>query len=305
MIEIPESNTIANQLNKTIKGKKIVSVITNYHPHKFAFFYNDPKGYNDLLKGKIIGGANAYGGQISISSVEESKIKNDFNKYSDNNLNSLENRNKFTDEEMIIVLGEDTLIKYIDGEEIPEKNQLLIKFEDSTAIVCSARMYAQLHVSLANNYKNEYFDIAVNKPSPLSDNFDFEYFENLISEVRPISSVKSFLATKQRIPGLGNGTLQDILFNAKINPKSKLKKLSKEDKINLFNSIKRTLFEMTDNGGRNTEKTLFGEYGDYEVILSSKTFKNPCPLCGDKIIKESYLGGTIYYCPTCQELKTS
>lgn len=166
-------------------------------------------------------------------------------------------------------------------------------------------MYAQLHVSLANNYKNEYFDIAVSKPSPLSDNFDFEYFENLISEVRPISSVKSFLATKQRIPGLGNGTLQDILFNAKINPKSKLKKLSKEDKINLFNSIKRTLFEMTDNCGRNTEKTLFGEYGGYEVILSSKTFKNPCPLCGDKIIKESYLGGTIYYCPTCQELKIS
>lgn len=290
MIEIPESNTIAKQLNETIKGKKIVGVVTNKSPHKFAFFYENPTEYADMLKGNIINNINAYGGQIEIV------INNHFN-----NDNSIDNNNK--EDNILIVLSEDTQIRYIDNDkDLPEKHQLLIRFDDSSFLVCSAKMYAQLHVALANDYNNEYFYIAKEKPHPLSDDFDLKYFNELLSEVRPNTSVKSFLATKQRIPGLGNGTLQDILFNAKIHPKSKIKKLSKEDKERLFNSIKTTLSKMVEFGGRNTEKTLFGNFGDYQVILSTKTFKNPCPSCDGKLNKESYLGGTIYYCPTCQPI---
>lgn len=286
MIEIPESNTIAKQLDETIKGKKIVGVVTNNSPHKFAFFYEDPKEYSDMLKGKIIGDVNAYGGQIEILINEN---------YS--------NDKKDKEDNIVLVLGEDTQIKYIEkDEDLPEKHQLLIRFDDSSSLVCSARMYAQLHVALANDYDNEYYDIAKEKPSPLSDDFDMKYFESLLDEVRPTTSIKAFLATKQRIPGLGNGTLQDILFNAGIHPKTKVKKLSKAQKEMLFNSIKDTLNEMVKNGGRNTEKDLFGNFGSYEVILSSRTFKNPCPSCGGKLNKESYLGGTVYYCPTCQKL---
>jgi len=286
MIEIPESNTIAKQLNETIKGKKIVGVVTNNSLHKFAFFYSDPKEYPDMLKGKIIANTNVYGGQIEIVTNENSS-EGEENK--DNNT--------------IVVLGEDTQIRYIEKDkDIPLKNQLLIRFDDSSSLVCSARMYAQLHVALAKDYDNEYYDMAKEKPSPLSDDFDMKYFESLLDEVRQTTSVKAFLATKQRIPGLGNGTLQDILFNAKIHPKTKIKKLSKGDKKRLFNSIKSTLASMIKNGGRNTEKTLFGDFGDYEVILSNKTFKDPCPVCGSKLVKESYLGGTIYFCPVCQKL---
>ncbi|MCL2687771.1 MAG: hypothetical protein FWE58_04480, partial [Methanobrevibacter sp.] len=215
------------------------------------------------------------------------------------------NEGDFSDENdnVSIVLGEDTQIRYIENnKELPEKHQLLIRFDDLSYLVCSAHMYAQLHVALAKDYNNEYFDIAKEKPSPLSNDFDMLYFEDLLEEVRPNTSIKSFLATKQRIPGLGNGTLQDILFNAKIHPKTKIKKLSKEDKERLFSSVKSTLEDMVKGSGRNTEKTLFGDFGDYKVILSNKTFKDPCPVCGSKLVKESYLGGTIYFCPVCQKL---
>lgn len=116
-------------------------------------------------------------------------------------------------------------------------------------------------------------------------------------------SVKAFLATDQRIPGLGNGTLQDILFRAKINPKCKMASLTEEDKHRLFVSIKHVLAEIRDNGGRDTEKDLFGEAGQYQTILSQKTFKNPCPVCGGEIVKQAYLGGSIYYCIHCQPLE--
>jgi formamidopyrimidine-DNA glycosylase len=115
-------------------------------------------------------------------------------------------------------------------------------------------------------------------------------------------SAKAFLATKQRIPGLGNGVLQDILFNARVHPKRKMSTLTDKEMSTLFDSVKNTLFEMTAKGGRDTERDLFGCSGGYRTILSAKTIDNPCPVCGGKIVREAYLGGNIYYCPECQKL---
>lgn len=57
---------------------------------------------------------------------------------------------------------------------------------------------------------------------------------------------------------------------------------------------------MADNGGRDTEKDIFGNKGNYETVMSSKNKGKPCPVCGQEIIKASYLGGSIYYCAGCQ-----
>jgi formamidopyrimidine-DNA glycosylase len=45
MIEIPEAVNLAKQLNRTIKGKKISSVVAAEHPHKFAWYFEDPSAY--------------------------------------------------------------------------------------------------------------------------------------------------------------------------------------------------------------------------------------------------------------------
>lgn len=116
-------------------------------------------------------------------------------------------------------------------------------------------------------------------------------------------SAKAFLATEQRIPGLGNGVLQDILFEAGLHPKARLENLTDEDLDSLYRSIKRVLLRMTQQGGRDTEKTLFGQYGGYMTILSKKTLEEPCPVCGGMISRQAYLGGNVYFCPRCQEMK--
>jgi formamidopyrimidine-DNA glycosylase len=59
---------------------------------------------------------------------------------------------------------------------------------------------------------------------------------------------------------------------------------------------------MRDGSGRNTEKDLFGNAGGYCTILSSKTLAYQCQTCGDGLKREAYLGGNIYFCPTCQPL---
>ncbi len=96
-------------------------------------------------------------------------------------------------------------------------------------------------------------------------------------------TAKAFLATEQRIPGLGNGVLQDILWTAKIHPKS-------------------IIAEMAALGGRDTERDLFGQWGGYKTILSKNTVGQPCPACGSDIRKEAFLGRAIYYCEGCQKV---
>jgi formamidopyrimidine-DNA glycosylase len=38
------------------------------------------------------------------------------------------------------------------------------------------------------------------------------------------------------------------------------------------------------------------------TLLSENTMNQPCLVCGDRVKKEAYLGGSVYFCPTCQPL---
>jgi formamidopyrimidine-DNA glycosylase len=144
------------------------------------------------------------------------------------------------------------------------------------------------------------YHIAKRKPSPLSEAFDRAYFDSLFDENTGDLSAKAFLATEQRIPGLGNGVLQDILWTAKIHPKQKMACLSRKEISQMYRAVKSVLQKMTDQGGRDTERDLFGCPGGYQTILSKNTVAKPCPVCGTIIRKEPYLGGSIYVCEDCQ-----
>jgi formamidopyrimidine-DNA glycosylase len=273
MIEIPEALTIENQINNTVLGKKIINVVANNTPHKFAWYLGDPQNYYTLLIGKTIDMANSYGGLVEIRAGEA-----------------------------VILFSDGVSLRFHSKlKEYPKKHQLLIEFDDFSAISASVQMYGGLWCFKEGEFDNPYYKIAKKKPSPLTEEFDKVYFYKLVSmpDVEKLSA-KAFLATEQRIPGLGNGVLQDILFAAKIHPRKKMSTFSEQDKENLFYSIKSVLEQMALQGGRDTEKDLFGHIGGYKTKLSKNTIDTPCTICGDIIKKENYLGGSIYYCSSCQ-----
>lgn len=275
MIELPEAQVIAQQMNETLAGKRIMNVTAAHSPHKFAWYFGDPQKYHDLLTGKIIEAATGYGGLVEIKAGDA-----------------------------IILLGDGVSLKFHEeGEKRAEKHQLLIEFEDFSALSASVQMYGGLWCFKEGEFDNKYYLMAKQKPSPLSDKFDRMYFDSIISSPGAGRlSAKALLATEQRIPGLGNGVLQDILYNCGIHPKKKLQALSEEDKDNLYQSIKTILLEMAFKGGRDTEKDLFGCNGGYKTKLSKNTADKPCPVCGTIIKKEAYMGGSIYFCAGCQRL---
>ena len=272
MIELPESISLAKQLNETVKGKVIASVSAGASPHKFAWLSGDSAHYEALLKGKAVGESRGVGGKVE-TEVEDARI----------------------------VLAEGINVRYYAaGEKLPLKHQLLITFADGAALVCSVQMYGGLWAFAEGTFDNEYYLIAKQKPSPLSDAFDFAAFRTMAEE-NATKSAKAFLATEQRIPGLGNGVLQDILFHARVNPKTKIGLLSDAELQTLFTSVKNTLQQMEDQRGRDTETDLFGNPGGYRTVMSKNGLSQPCPGCGGTIVKKAYMGGSIYYCPTCQK----
>jgi formamidopyrimidine-DNA glycosylase len=275
MIELPEAVHIADQLNDTVFEKHIAGVTAVHTPHKLAWYYGEPSNYFDLLAGRTVGTANPFGSMVEIK---------------------IENTN--------ILFGEGVNVRFHDkGEPLPAKHQLLIEFDDHSALSFSIQMYGGIGAFPEGELDNNYYKVAKEKPSPLTPAFDKIYFYRIISvpEVQK-QSLKALLATEQRIPGLGNGILQDILFNAKMHPKKKVNSLSDGDKEVLFNSVKTTISMMASKGGRDTELGLFGNPGGYKTLLCKNTVNRPCPICGTIIKKEAYMGGSIYYCEKCQEL---
>jgi formamidopyrimidine-DNA glycosylase len=203
-----------------------------------------------------------------------------------------------------ILFGEGINIRFHEKHEPrPAKHQLVIEFNDGSALSGAVQMYGGLGAFPEGECDNPYYKAAKEKVSPFAAAFDSVYFNKLISaeDVRKLS-LKAFLATEQRILGLGNGILQDILFNAKMYPKKKVMTLSVQDKETLFNALKTTITAMAAQGGRDTELDLFGKPGGYKTILSKKTVNQPCRFCGTTIKKEAYMGGSIYYCASCQQL---
>lgn len=273
MLEIPETRVISHQAETILAGKKITEVIQATSPHKFTWYNGDPLLYADLLVGREIISVNGHGAYVDIH----------------------------CDNEVTISIGDGTNIKYYPSfEKHPAKHQLLIVFEDKSFLVFTVSMYGAIF-AYEGEMGNKYHKGSLESISPLSDEFDETFFDSIFKKTTKDISVKALLATEQRIPGLGNGVLQDILFKAGINPRRKISTLSDFEKGELFHSLKVTLQSMTDNGGRDTEKDFYGNWGGYKCILSKNTYKKPCPNCGDEIVKEAYLGGSVYYCPTCQK----
>lgn len=275
MLELPEAAVVSEQINQELKGKRIMNVNTNHSPHKFAFFNGDPQGYHGLLAEKTIEKAAAYGGMVEIAAGDAR-----------------------------IVLGDGVNLRYYAaGEKLPDKHQLQVEFEDFSSLIGSVQMYGQLWAFQAGQFDNPYYLVAKRKTSPLTEQFDYNYFSSILNDEKitlKSLSAKAFLATEQRIPGLGNGVLQDILWTARIHPKRKMVTLSDGELHNMFKAVKSVLSEITLKGGRDTERDLYGCPGGYQTILSKNTAAKPCPVCGTIIKKEAYLGGSIYYCKSCQ-----
>jgi formamidopyrimidine-DNA glycosylase len=281
MIEIPEAVVLSRQIADACGGHTIEAVEVGHLPHKFAWFYGEPGAYAELLSGTTVGASSSIGGFVQLEAGEAR-----------------------------VLFSEGMIVRFhAAGSDPPAKHQLRLVFSDGTSLTASAQMYGGVGAVPATSdgsaaLDNEYYQGSLNKPSPLDDGFTPAYFTTLLESVSDRHmSAKAFLATEQRVPGLGNGVLQDILYEAGLHPRYPVESIaSAEDPRarRLYRSVRTVLSDMASSGGRDTERDLYGEPGGYHTRLSRFTVGTPCARCGSAIQKQSYLGGTVYFCPRCQ-----
>lgn len=272
MLELPEVLAYAKQLQTALDGKTIKKVYPPTNEHKLTWFNGNPEDYDLLLHGKKFTTTRGFGIILEM---------------------------QFTD--TYVAIDDGINLRFLQAnEEVPAKYQLLIEFVDATKLVFTVTMYGGI-IAHQGDYENDYYLTSKQVKSILATDYSFDDYIAVVNKSSEKLSVKALLATEQRFPGLGNGVLQDILYQAGIHPKRKIITLTKEDHINLFHCIKDILQKMSDLGGRDTEKDIFGKEGQYHTKLSSKTYKDGCPQCGGVITKEAYMGGSVYYCSICQK----
>ncbi|MDO4540280.1 MAG: endonuclease VIII [Syntrophomonadaceae bacterium] len=272
MIELPEALTIARQINEAVAGKTVARVLPPTKPHKFCWFNGDAAEYESQLQGATLLSAEGFGIYAEMSFDNGKKL----------------------------AINDGVNLRLSDGSPAPRSYQLLIEFTDGMALVFTVAMYGGI-VLHGGDYDNEYYRKSRGYISPFAPEFESLY-RHALAAYKPTMSAKAFLATQQRFPGIGNGVSQDILLAAGIHPKRKLQTLDSAAQDKLLKSMVSVLSDMVEGGGRDTEKDIFGNPGGYITRMSNKTLDTGCPACGGPITKETYLGGSVYYCANCQPL---
>jgi formamidopyrimidine-DNA glycosylase len=274
MIELPEAVTLARDASKALDGRTVISVVANAAPHRQAWFLGDPSAYPALLGGATFRAAQAHGGFVELDAGT-----------------------------VQLLVAEDVGVRlWPAGAARPQRHQLLLELDDGSALTVTVRLYGGIWAHRSRDgFDDPYFARAKTAPSPLSGAFDGDYFDGLTDvDAHRGLSLKALLAAGQRVPGLGNGVLQDVLFAARLHPRRLVASLDGEERARLFEAVTGVLCQMTRNRGRDSERDLFGEPGRYRTTLGRHAVGRACPCCGATIVKEQYLGGAVYACPCCQ-----
>jgi formamidopyrimidine-DNA glycosylase len=275
MFELPEYTALAKQINKTLVGKTIKKGSLGNSPHKFVWYNRKHDEFTRLTRGKAVGRACVQGRWLIVS------LEPGYN----------------------LVLGEcgGKVLFHPVSTELPGKYHLWLEFEDGSSLTLTTQMWGALELFEAGKEQERQY-IKGMRTTPVERGFTFKYFSGLIDELLKGEkrSTKSLLTQDQLIPGLGNASAQDILFQAHLLPGRPLSELSPGQRRDLYDCIVHTVREIIDKGGRNDETDLFGKPGGYVRLMDSAAAGKPCPECGTKVQKIQYLGGACYFCPKCQ-----
>jgi formamidopyrimidine-DNA glycosylase len=275
MFELPEFATLAKQINATLLGKRIAQGQLGNRPHKFVWYNRTHGEFEQLTQGKTLGEAWAKGKWLFLP----------------------------LDPGYLLLIGEcgGKLWYHPAKTKRPKKYHLCLDFDDGSALTAITQMWGAFELYERGQEQNRQY-VKEMRLTPIDPAFTHDYFRALIEELVADKkrSAKSLLTQDQLIPGLGNAVAQDILFRAKLHPRHPLNELDADQQDTLYKAIVSTVQEVIDAGGRYDEYDLYGNRGGYVRHMDRNAVGEPCPECGTTIVKVSYLGGSCYFCPTCQ-----
>jgi formamidopyrimidine-DNA glycosylase len=115
--------------------------------------------------------------------------------------------------------------------------------------------------------------------------------------------LKSFLLDQKGVVGVGNIYADEALFRARLHPLSPAGSMKPEHQEALRDAVIAALEAGIDGGGASIDdyRDGRGEKGTMQDEFLVHTREGePCPRCGDTIVRIVVSGRSTYYCPSCQ-----
>lgn len=299
MPELPEVETIRNDLSEKIINKKIVKIDVR----KVKLVKNTQKVFKDFLLGSKFSYIDRIG-KLLIFVVRKAKQE----KYL---LVHLKMTGQF------IYVGKNEIVagghsnsreeskKYRLGgleKDLPNKfSHVIFHFGDgSTLYFNDMRQFGYLKIVEADE-----LDFIKSKYGiePLQKNFTWKNFQKVCEGKR--TNVKAFLLNQGMISGLGNIYVDEILFASGINPTRNVSALSEEERRRIFDNSKKIIKNAIKKRGTTfsdyvDSKGERGGFADFLKVYGKE--KTICPKCKrTKIVKIKVAGRGTRFCPKCQD----
>ena len=287
MPELPEVQTIVNDLNKNILNKRIKRIDVRLP----KIVKGKPKEFQKFLEGNSFQDIFRRGKSIIIKLVKGRK-------YLFVHLR-MTGQIIYVNQNKLIAGGHGVKVERFD---LPSKQtHLIIYFQDGSILFYNDQRqfgYWQIINNLELERVQEKLGI-----EPLAPEFTLTNFKKLL--VKQKGNIKAFLLNQKHIAGLGNIYVDESLFKSRISPLRSMSSLSLGEIKRLYQSIKDTLNQAIRYRG-----TTFNDYVDAQgqkgkFIRLLKVYQREgqkCLTCSRGIIKKIKVAGRgTRYCPFCQK----
>ena len=272
MPEIAEVRTVARTLNKSIVGRKIISIDT---PYDKIIKSNKDEFINTLINKTF----------KSVTSIGKWLVFN---------------------------LGEYSLLSHLrmegkyfikkDTKPLDKHEHIIFHLDDNTDLrYHDVRKFGVMILCKTEDiYKLD--EISKLGLEPDSNKLTKEYLFNKINKSN--KAIKELLLDQTIINGLGNIYVDEVLFASNINPERLGKNITLDECDKIINSSSKIIKKATECGGTTIRSytSSLGVTGHYQYYLKVHTKKGKkCPVCNNIITKIRVGGRGTYLCNKCQK----
>ena len=190
---------------------------------------------------------------------------------------------------------------YIKENETYDKHEhVIFKFKSGLELrYHDVRKFGTIHLLKLDEYEDLYPISSVgDEPKDINPN---DFYHQIKDSKRPIKAV---LLDQHIISGLGNIYVDETLFLARVHPQRLATSITKKEAYMLINSAKQVLEKAIKLGGTTIRSytSSLGVHGRFQNELNVHTRQGqPCPVCGNEIIKIKVAGRGSYVCTSCQK----
>lgn len=190
------------------------------------------------------------------------------------------------------------LVPFAADEEEPRFTRVRFDFADASHLAyVNRRMLG--HVGLADD--DEAFIAGESLGlDALDPAFDRAAFAAALGSSR--RSLKAALMDQSAVAGIGNIYSDEILFQARLHPETKVADLSAAGIDRLFATLRDVLKTAISRGGGSE---VLAERLPRSFLIPQRQKGGHCPRCGEPVATLKSGGRTAYFCPTCQKAKAA